>query len=95
MKRYFFTWTEKRGGTQTTYQTFKFVEDRRAAKDMVLIEQNYRRLNSLPHMFNVMIGQHSPNVSWRAKQLYIWRKDSNQEAILEIKNELYRRGVIR
>lgn len=95
MKRYYIFWDEKSNGAQTTYGTWIIVPDRKAAKDAVLIEQNYRRLNDLPHMFHVTVGMHCPNVTYRAKTLYTERKDCNQEQVLEIKDFLYRTGAIR
>lgn len=95
MKRYYIFWDEKRNATQSTYSTWLIVPDRKAAKDAVLIEQNYRRQNGLPHMFHVIIGQHCPNVTSRAKTLFTERKDCNQEQVLEIKDFLYRTGAIR
>ena len=95
MKRYYIFWDEKRNNTQTTYGTWIIVLDRKAAKDAVLIEQNYRRHKGLPHMFHVTIGQHRPNVTHRAKTLYIARPDCDQEKVLEIKDFLYKTGAIR
>lgn len=95
MKRYYITWDEKRNGTQETYRTWETVSDRREVKDMVLVEQNYRRRNGLPHMFHVIIGQACPDVACRFKTLYISRKECNQEQVLEIKDFLYKTGAIR
>lgn len=94
-KRYYIFWDEKRNNTQTTYSTFVMVPDRKAAKDIVLIEQNYRRHKDLPHMFHVFIGQHCPNVTHRAKTLYTARPDCDQETVLHIKDYLYKYGGIR
>lgn len=95
MKRYYITWTEKKYGRQETYRTWVTVQDRREAKDLILIEQNYRRWNGLPHMFHVEIGLHGSNVTWIAKTLYISKEDCNQEMVLEIKNKLFWQGAIR
>ena len=95
MKKYYVTWVEKVNGMQTTYCTAVDVMDKQETKDMVLVEQNYRKWKNLPHMFRVQIGLKKPEAAIQSKTLYTMRNDADQEQILGIKDALYKQGAIR
>lgn len=61
MKRFYIEWIEKKNGGQTRYRTWADVENREAAKEKVREAQQYRLDHSMPHMFQVYIGQHCTN----------------------------------